>query len=114
VKAAILFLSLCLPALADLAAGQLALKNGDYATALKEFLPLAKLGNAVAQSTLGFMYDRGLGVPQDEKEAAQWFRLAAEQGDAAAQSLLGQAYYDGRGVPQDDQEAMRWFRLAAE
>ena len=33
VKAAILFLSLCLPVLADLAAGQQAIKNGDYATA---------------------------------------------------------------------------------
>jgi hypothetical protein len=39
--AAILFLSLCAPALADLAAGQKAYDKGDYATALKEFLPLA-------------------------------------------------------------------------
>ena len=49
VKAAILSLLLCLPAVADLAAGQQALKNGDYATALKEFLPLAEQGDAVAQ-----------------------------------------------------------------
>ena len=40
-EAAILFFSLlCLPVMADLAAGQQAYKNGDYTTALKEFLPL--------------------------------------------------------------------------
>jgi hypothetical protein len=47
--AAILLLSFCLPALADLAAGQQALKNADYAAAFREFLPLAEKGNAFAQ-----------------------------------------------------------------
>jgi len=41
-RAAILFLGLCLPALADLAAGLRAYESGDYARALKEFLPLAR------------------------------------------------------------------------
>ena len=100
-KAAILFFVICLPALADLAAGQQALKNGDYATALKEFLPLAKEGNAFAQFALGFLCDQGHGVPQDYKEAAKWYGLAAAQGDAPAQSNLGLLYEAGHGVPQD-------------
>jgi TPR repeat protein len=65
VKAAILFVSLSLPALADLATGLQAMKNGDYATALNEFLPLAKSGNSSAQFNLGIMYYQGQGVPQD-------------------------------------------------
>src|ERR1035438_1191098 len=112
-KAAIMFFSLCLPAMADLAAGQQALKNGDYATAVKEFLPLAKQGNAVAQVNLGVIFHLGQGVAQDYKEALRWYRLAAHQGNAVAQAGLGVMYIQGHGVPQDYTEAARWFRLAA-
>ena len=108
------FFALCMPALADLAAGKQALKNGDYATALKEFLPLAEQGDAEAQFILGSMYREDLGVPQDDKEAVRWYRLAAEQGLALAQCNLGNAYEKGHGAPQDDKEAVRSYRLAAE
>ena len=60
------------------------------------------------------MYADGRGVPQDDAEAIQWYRLAAEQGDASAQFNLGLMYDNGRGVPQDDAEAIQWYRLAAE
>ena len=88
--AVILLVSLCTPAFADLAAGQRAWKDGDYATALKELLPLAQQGNAVAQVNVGLMYNGGQGVPQDVNEALRWYRLAAEQGlaDASSSSVL--------------------------
>ena len=35
-------------------------------------------------SALGFMYDEGRGVPEDDLEAVKWYRLAAAQGDAGA------------------------------
>jgi TPR repeat protein len=60
------------------------------------------------------MYFSGQGVPQDYREAAEWFRKAAEQGEAAAQSWLGSMYSHGRGLPQDYEEAAKWFRKAAE
>ena len=60
------------------------------------------------------MYRRGQGVPQDDKEALKWFRLAAEQGDAEAQNNLGVMYIEGQGVPQDNKEAVKWLRLSAE
>ncbi len=81
---------------------------------LKELRPLAANGDACAQFDLGFMYDRGLGVPQDYKEAASWYRKAAEQGNASAQFYLGQMYDIGNSVPQDYQEAALWYRKAAE
>ena len=31
------------------------------------------------------MYDEGTGVPEDDREAVRWFRLAAEQGNVEAQ-----------------------------
>jgi len=94
--------------------GQKALEKGDYATAVKEFLPLARQGNSVAQFNLGFMYHEGKGVPQDSKEALKWYRLAADRGDPAAQFNLGVMYDKGDGVPQDDKEAIQWYRLAAD
>ena len=37
------------------------------------------------------MYASGEGVPEDDKEAVKWYRLAAEQGYAQAQYNLGLA-----------------------
>lgn len=60
------------------------------------------------------LFRKGEGVPQNYKEAAKWYRLAAEQGDAKAQYDLGFMYHKGQGVPQNYKEAAKWFRLAAE
>jgi uncharacterized protein len=43
---------------ADVQKGLTAYKSGDYATALREWEPLAKQGNASAQYNLGLMYDK--------------------------------------------------------
>jgi TPR repeat protein len=54
------------------------------------------------------------GVPQDNTQAAFWYRKAAEQGNAAAQDLLGSLYEHGLGVPKDFAQAAIWYRKAAE
>ena len=61
----------------------------------------AEAGDAEAQFNLGTVYADGEGVPQDDAEAARWFRLAADQGLGEAQNNLGFMYDTGRGVPQD-------------
>ena len=73
----------------------------------------AEEGDADAQYELGFVYARGLGVPQDYAQAATWYRLAVDQGHAPAQLNLGVLYRDGEGVPQDYTEAHKWYNLAA-
>jgi TPR repeat protein len=73
----------------------------------------AEKGLAEAQSNLGYKYETGRGVPQNDTEAANWYRRAAEQGLAAAQSNLGAEYETGQGVPQDYVLAYFWFSLAA-
>ena len=60
----------------------------------------AEQGDAQAKFNLGFMYDNGYGVPQDDKEAVKGTTKAAEQGDAKEQNNLGAMYYNGNGVPQ--------------
>ena len=97
-----------------LSIGLTAYNSGDYATALREWKPLAEQGDADAQSNLGLLYRKGRGVPQDYKTAVKWFRLATEQGNASAQYNLGVMYDNGYGVPQDYKTAVKWYRLAAE
>ena len=90
--AAMLLSAVWSTAMADVAAGAQAYKRGDYATALREWRPLAEQGDANAQYNLGVMYRNGEGVPEDDRQAAFWYRKAAEQGDASAQNNLGLMY----------------------
>jgi hypothetical protein len=74
----------------------------------------AEQGDANAQSGLGFMFDKGQGVPQDSAQAVYWYRKAAEQGYANAQYNLGVMFEKGEGVPQDYAQAVYWYGKAAE
>ena len=105
--------SLALPAWADGQAGVDAYKRDDYATALREWRPLAEQGDAGAQFYLGTLYAFGRGVPQDYAMARQWYGKAAAQGDVRAQNNLGTLYRDGQGGPQDYATARQWFEKAA-
>ena len=75
---------------------------------------LAEKGDAQAQANLGAMYCDGVGVPENNFEAVQWYRKATDQGHALAQFSLGYMYDKGRGVPQDYAEAVKCYRMAAE
>ena len=97
----------------DFQKGWEAYQNGDYATALKEWKPLAEGGDSAAQYNLGFMYNNGQGVPQDYKEAVKWYRLAAEQGNAMAQNNLAWMYDNGEGVLADYVIAHMWYNISA-
>ena len=57
-----LLIGLAAPAWAGVAEGVTAYHRGDYATALREFRPLAEQGLAEAQFNLGRLYDKGQGV----------------------------------------------------
>jgi TPR repeat protein len=101
-----------LPLIAD--SGTDAYKNGDYATALKEWQSAADDGVEEAEYNLGLLYARGLGVLQDFAKAAQYYREAAEQGNVDAEYNLAVLYSQGKGVPKDTNEAIKLFRQAAD
>jgi len=73
----------------------------EYALAARMFTELAAGGDARAQTYLGYMYANGVGVPQNFKVAAGWYRCASQQGIPSAQYMLGLMYDKGQGVPQD-------------
>ena len=106
-------LCFAVPTWADFQAGMTAHDREDYATALREWQPLAEQGDALAQYQVGMLYHKGRGVPQDDGQARTWYAKAAAQGQAKAQFSLGTLYFNGEGGAKDYQQALRWFRLAA-
>ena len=93
--------------------GMEAYKQADYATARREWEPLAVRGDAIAQYNMGVLFESGLGVPVDKDRALQWYRKSAAQGFAQAQNNLGRMFYMGDSVPPDYSRAVGYFRLAA-
>ena len=104
---------LVVPAWADYQAGMDANNRGDYATALREWRPLAEPGDARAQFDLGLLYENGDGVPRDYAKAHQWYEKSAAQGGAKAQFYLGMQCAFGEGGPLDLVQAHMWYSLAA-
>jgi TPR repeat protein len=98
---------------ASLEEAEFAYDRGDYTQAARLFRPFAEHGVASAQVSLGLMYAKGQGVPQDYQAALKWFHRAAEQGDASAQNNLGLMYERGRGARQDFVLAHMWSSIAA-
>jgi hypothetical protein len=70
-------------------------------------------GSVTAELKLARAYESGLGVPQDDRLAAQWYRKAAERGNSEAQDALGAMYLVGQGLEQNKDEAARWFQKSA-
>lgn len=99
---------------ADFNKGVVAADNGDYSTALREWMPLAENGVAEAQFNIGWMYYNGHGVTQDYRNAAKWFSASAAQGMVEAEYNIGVMYRTGVGVLQDYDTAVKWFIRAAE
>lgn len=103
-----------LPSLAraGLEEGRQAYRNGDYAQAFQEFLPLAQGGDLTLQNQIAAMYYTGQGTAQDFGKAAEWFRKAAQGGSPEGQYCLGKLYYYGQGVEQNFGEAAKWLTPA--
>jgi len=87
--------------------------RADYATALKIWLPQAQAGSAEAQTQVGEIYEKGMGVEPDYDIAAVWYKKAAKQGYSRAQINLGYMYEKGLGVDQNITKAMNWYRKAS-
>ena len=72
------------PAWADYAAGQRAWEADRFVEAISEWEAAAAEGDRRAMVTLGRIYRRGIGTPQDYIMAHMWLNLAAGLGDTQA------------------------------
>lgn len=101
------------PAWADLKEGVAAYEAGNLPLAYKEFRAGADKGDTDCQYNVALMYEQGIGVAKDEKEAVVWYRKSAEKGNSNAQFNLGVLYENGRGCAVDFAQANQWYRKAS-
>jgi hypothetical protein len=87
--------------------------RADYRTALKVWMAQAEQGDPAAQTYVGEIYEKGLGVAPDYEAAARWYRRAADANYPRAAINLGSLYERGLGVPRDPAEALKWYRKGA-
>ena len=87
--------------------------RADYSTSLKIWLPLAQAGDATAQTYVGEIYEKGLGLRADHAMAAQWYEKAVQQGHSRAQINLGNLYIEQKMVREAMESLHRALTIAA-
>lgn len=91
----------------------IAFDRADYRTSLNVWMEKAQLGDAEAQTYVGEIYEKGLGLPADYKTALSWYLKAADQSFSRAQINIGYLYEKGLGVKKDPVAALNWYRRAS-
>ena len=89
--------------------GIAAYDRGDYAKSLALWLPLAEHGHRTAAFNVAVLYEKGLGTPQDYREAARWYEKAADEGDLEAAYNVAMFYETGNGVAKNAEQARKWY-----
>ncbi len=70
--------------------------------------------DGLADYMLANIYENGLGVPKNTKEAIKWYRQSIKYGDFDSMNNLGIMYYYGNGIEKNEQEGERLLKLASE
>lgn len=99
----------------EVVTGNYLLKTGRQDLAVAQWRAGADKGDPIAEGNVAFAYENGIGVPQDLKMAAEFYKKAADHGNPTAQYKFGTYLEAGTGgVPQNLKEAIRMYQLAAD
>ena len=90
-----------------------AFQRGYYLTAMELALEKAKTGDPAAQTLIAELYDKGLGIARDGKEAAAWYGLAAQKDYPEAQFAYAIKLIEGKDVKKDAAQARVLMEKAA-
>ncbi|GAA5543436.1 MULTISPECIES: tetratricopeptide repeat protein [Brucella/Ochrobactrum group] len=91
-----------------------AFQRGLYLTAFNLAKPQAEKGDPASQTLIAEMYARGMGIPADQKLAAEWYGKAAEKGITEAQFRYAALLLQGTYVKKDQAKAEALMQKAAE
>jgi uncharacterized protein len=87
----------------------------NYIAAFELLFPLAKDGNAEAQSVIACMYELGLGRKSEISKAIFWYEQSAVQGHIIALNNLANIFLIGKdGCLVDLSKAISLYRKSAE
>lgn len=85
----------------------------DYEKARQYHLQAAAAGDPRSMFDIGSMYEAGMGVSNDLKQAAIWYGHSADYGFAEGQYNLGTMLESGETGRKDEVEAYKYYLLAA-
>lgn len=91
-----------------------AFQRGLYLTAFNLAKPQAEKGDPASQTLIAEIYARGMGVPADQKLAAEWYGKAAENGVTEAQFRYAALLLQGTYIQKDKKKAEELMHKAAE
>ena len=86
--------------------------RADYKSALKVWMDSAEAGDPEAMTTVGEIYERGIGGAPNYPAAVIWYQKAADKNYSRALFDLGTLYEQGNGVDQDSLKALNLYRQA--
>jgi TPR repeat protein len=86
----------------------------DYDKARRYHMQAAAGGDKRSMMDIGTMYEYGLGVAVDIKQAAAWYERSANYGYGPAQYNLATLLETGDAGRKDEVEALKYYILAAE
>jgi len=90
------------------------LNAGEHDSAFMQLQVYAERGDTLAQHTLAWCYQQGVGCAVDLPQAFHWWKLAAKAGFTEAQYATGRCLERGEGVERDLLAAASWYSLAAD
>lgn len=89
-------------------------KDGKYAKqTLNYLLSMHKEGNAELEFVIGKFYNFGIGTPESDATAFEWWLKSAQNGNADAQNNVAYFYQTGRETAQDFDKALEWYKKSA-
>lgn len=91
---------------AILGMGQLLYANNDYENAAIWMEKAAVIGNADAQTNIGYLYLNGIGVKKDKKKGIEYIKAAANKYNLEGIKQLYYCYLNGNGVKKDPKAAL--------
>ena len=89
-------------------------QQGYESSIVDAYLSAAEAGDAIAQASLGYIYDVGRSVTEDDAEAYRWYSRAVEQSELDAMVNLAGLYLRGEGVERDAKRAYLLNNTAAQ
>ena len=97
----------------DFRIGLEAYQAHDYRGARQSWQEGVDKGNSLSEYALGYLYDLGIGVPENPVKAADYYSRAGADGIGAGYFNLGLMYLEGRGISQDLTATRAYWSRAA-